>query len=670
MYVPENLKKRVEKLRKTIEHHRYLYHVHDKEDISPQALDSLKHELAILEKKYPKLITPDSPTQRVSGAPLPSFKKLEHKIRQWSFNDVFSEDEVREFDTRIKKILSKHFNKKITPTYTCELKIDGLKIVLTYENGLLKTAATRGDGKIGEDVTHNVKTIESVPLKLKKNVSVVAEGEIWLSKKELSRINLLRKKRGDTPFANPRNAAAGSIRQLDPRIAAERHLDSFVYDLANINNSSINTQVEELAFLKDLGFKVNKHYKHCKDFNDIISFWEKWKKRASAEQYLLDGVVVKVNEKKYQDVLGYTGKAPRFAVAFKFPAEQVTTTIKDITIQVGRTGVLTPVALLLPVKVAGSMVSRATLHNEDEIKRLDVRIGDTVIIQKAGDVIPDIVSVVTEMRTGLEKRYNFPTHVTDCGGDGRIERVPGQVAYRCVNKDSFAQKRRKFYHFVSKKAFNIEGLGPKIVDLLLDQKLVSSPDEIFILTEDDLHELPGFKDKAARNIIQSIYKSTKISLPRFLYSLSINHVGEETAEYIAHVFGDIERISTASKEELESLEGVGCVVADTIYKWFRNKNNLLLLRRLLQHVEIISDKTTLKKLSLGGKRFVLTGSLRTLTRDEAREKIRALGGKISGSVSRSTDFLVVGESPGSKYKEARALEIHTLTENELLDMIK
>lgn len=681
--ISQDTKKRYEKLKKTINHHRYLYHVKDHEEISAEALDSLKNELAKIEEEYPELITPDSPTQRVAGEPLKEFKKIKHKVSQWSFNDAFNEADIYAFDERVKRFIKSKIPEDSPREssrglsswigYTCELKIDGLKVVLEYENGLLKTAATRGDGKIGEDVTSNIKTIQSIPLKLERPVDIIVEGEVWLGKSGLADLNKKREKAGEPPFANPRNAAAGSVRQLDPRIVAERNLDSFIYDIALSSEKVPDTQFEELKLLQKLGFKVNKHFKFCKDIDEAIDFWKEWKDKASKEDYLVDGVVIKVNERKHQEVLGYTGKAPRFAIAFKFPAEQVTTVVEDIALQVGRTGVLTPVARLKPVSVAGSTVSRATLHNEDEIKRLDVRIGDTVILQKAGDVIPDIVSVLKEMRTGKEKEFKFPKKVPVCGGDGSIERIEGQAAYRCVNKNSFTQQKRKFQYFVSKKAYDIEGLGPRIVEKLLEKNLISSFDDIFILKKGDLLELEGFAEKSADNLLSEIEKSKQIELARFLISLSIDQVGEETAYDLAEHFGALKNIQNASKEELENIEGIGGIVARSIFDWFREKENQKLLNRLLKHVTIPQQGPSLLKLQQGrsllGKTFVLTGTLRGFSRDEAKAKIRALGGNISGSVSKNTDYVVAGADPGSKYADAKKLGIKILNEKEFIELI-
>ena len=664
----KDIKERVDQLKKAIEHHRYLYHVLDKQEISDEALDSLKHELVVLETKYPELITPDSPSQRVAGEPLPEFVKIEHEVPQWSFNDAFFEEDIQDFDARVKRFLSEKYP-GVSPDYVCELKIDGLKVVLTYKKGLLVTAATRGDGKIGEDVTMNVRTIESVPLHLKEDVDIIAEGEVWLSKKELSRINKERAKKGEPLFANARNVAAGSIRQLDPKVVASRKLSVFIYDIAKYSKKFPATQREELEELKRLGFKVNPHFELCKGVSDIVAFWKKWQKKNKDEEYLVDGVVIKTDERKYQEELGYTGKAPRFGIAFKFPAEQVTTVVEDIALQIGRTGVLTPVANLTPVSVAGSTVSRATLHNEDEIKRLDVRVGDTVVLQKAGDVIPDIVKVVTEMRTGKEKPYHFPKNVPACGGDGSIERIEGEAAWRCVNKKSFAQQKRKFYHFVSKHAFDIEHMGPKNIDLFLEHGLIVNFDDIFTLKKGDLLTLPRFAEKSAENIIEAIRVRKEILLPKFITSLSIPNVGEETAEDLALKFGTLENIENAPKEELENISGVGDVVAKSVFDWFREKENKDLVRRLLKHVTILRLQKK-KATPLAGMSFVLTGSLSSQSRDDAKEKIKDLGGDVVGSVSKNTTYVVAGAEPGSKYDKAQELGVEILDEEEFLKLLK
>ena len=664
--IPASTRTRYDKLKKTINQYRVAYHVYDREEISQAALDSLKHELTEIEEKYPEIISPDSPSQRVAGEPLPGFKKVHHKVAQWSFNDAFTKEDMYEFDARVKRFLGGSEK----PTYLCELKIDGLKVILDYEKGVLKTAATRGDGKIGEDVTHNIRTIESVPLSLSRPVDVVVEGEVWMSASALKELNLARAKKEEPPFANPRNAAAGSIRQLDPRVAASRKLDVYLYDVALSSDPIPSTQAEELEYLRELGFKVNPHHAVAKTIDEVVHYWEEWKEKGRKQDYWIDGVVVKVNERAFQEKLGYTGKAPRFAIALKFPAEQVTTVVENIVLQVGRTGVLTPVAHLTPVSVAGTTVSRATLHNEDEIRRLDVRVGDTVVLQKAGDVIPDIVQVVKELRTGKEKVYRWPTTVPECGGDGSIERIPGEAAWRCVNKDSFAIIRRRFHNFVGKGALDIDGLGKKTVDLLLEEGMIQHYDEIFTLTEGDVLPLPGFADLSAQKLIASIQKkASEVPLSRLVVGLSIPHVGEETAILLAKKYGTIDDIAQASEEELASIEGIGAVVARAIREWFMLKRHQALIERLKKVITIRSEKGAVKAQPLAGLTFVLTGGLEAFSRDEAKAKVRALGGDISSSVSKKTSFVVAGEDPGSKFDKAQKFGVKVLTEEEFVRML-
>lgn len=663
MMPDSKVRERIDKLRVAINRYRHLYHVEDKEEISAEALDALKHELATLEERYPSLVTADSPTQRVAGKPLPGFKKVRHTVSQWSFNDVFTEHELQAFHERVLKGVRE------AVTYSCELKIDGLKIVLTYEKGLLVTAATRGDGTIGEDVTMNVRTIDSVPLRLSRPIDLVVEGEVWMGKRGLASVNRDKKKIGEPEFANPRNAAAGSIRQLDPKVAAARKLDTFIYDVASSSEKIPDTQAEELAYLSELGFKVNKRSYVASSVADVIQFWKRSLARRDEEDCLIDGVVVKVNERKYQNLLGYTGKAPRFAVAFKFPAEQVTTIVEDIALQIGRTGILTPVAHLQPVSVAGVIVSRATLHNEDQIQRLDVRIGDTVVIQRAGDVIPEVVNVVPELRPKGAKVYAFPKRVPECGGDGAIERVPGMSAWRCVAKDSAAQQRRRFQHFVGKHAYDIEGMGLKTVDLLMDEGLLTSYADIFSLTEGDLLGLEGFAELSARNLIASIAKRKRVSLDRFLIGLSIPQVGEETARDIAAHFRTLEKIRSATIEELQSIEGVGGIVASSVHSWFRDSENIATLTHLLAQVTVQKADARVQG-SLTGKTFVLTGTLPTLSREQAAELIRARGGSVTGSVSKKTDYVVAGDEPGSKLLKAEQLGVVVLSETSFLELVK
>ena len=569
----QEVKNRIEKLKKEINHHRYLYHVLDKQEISDAALDSLKDELYKLEQQYPELITSDSPTQRIGGRPLDKFKKIKHQVAQWSFNDAFEEDEIVDFEKRVKKFLiDGSENEKINLDYTCELKIDGLHVVLTYENGILKTGATRGDGKIGEDVTQNLKTIESIPLKIKEGINITVEGEVFMSKTVFKELNKKRERNKEPLFANPRNAAAGAIRQLDSRVVKDRKLDCFVYDLSIPPSpplsggetnppldkgrlGGIETQAEELKFLKNLGFKVNKFWKHCRNTNEIFEFYNYWEKHKDDENYWIDGVVVKVNGRDSQDKIGYTGKAPRWAIAYKFPAEQTTTTVEDIKIQIGRTGALTPVAHLTPVNVAGSTVSRATLHNEDEIKRLDVRIGDTVIIQKAGDIIPEVVDVVKGLRTGKEKKFAMPQKCPYCKTE--VIKPKGEIAIYCPNKNCFAVELRKLSHFVSKKAFDIDGFGPNKIKQLANEGLVSNFADIFELKKGDLELLERFAEKSSDNLIDAIEESKNITLGRFIFALGIRHVGEETALDLGKILGTLDKFRNISKEELEAINGIG-----------------------------------------------------------------------------------------------------------------
>lgn len=664
----KDAKKRIEKLRQVINYHRYLYHVLDKQEISDAALDSLKKELQDLEKQYPEFITSDSPTQRVGGQPLDKFKKVKHKIRQWSFNDAFSEEEIKDFDARLKRLLEKEIGRKKDLEYTCELKIDGFKIVLTYENGVLKTAATRGDGVQGEDVTQNVKTIESVPLKLEKDESVIVEGEIWISKKEFENINKERAKKKDPLFANPRNIAAGSIRQLDPKIVASRKLDSFIYDLAESSGILPKTQYQELELLQKLGFKVNKYFKLCKNIEEVIRFWKNWEGKKDKLPYGVDGIVVKLNNSDWQNLLGYTGKSPRYAIAFKFSAEQATTVVEDIQVQVGRTGVLTPVAHLKPVRIAGSMVTRATLHNKDEIKRLDIRIGDSVIIQKAGDVIPDVVEVIKDLRIGKEKIFHMPVRCSICGS--KIIQGKGSPILKCSNKRCGDIHKRSLYYFASKTAFNIEGLGPKIIDALLDNGLIQDAADIFDLKEGDLTPLERFAEKSAENLIKAINEKREIELSRFIISLGILHAGERTAQELADRFGTLENIKSASLDELRLVKDIGEVVAKSVYDWFRDDFNKKFLQRLLGRVKVKISGRKKVGTKLKGLKFVLTGSLDTMPRDQAKEKIRLLGGEAVESVSSKTDYVVAGKDPGSKFDKAQKLGVKILKEKEFLDMIK
>ncbi|GMQ95476.1 MAG: NAD-dependent DNA ligase LigA [Patescibacteria group bacterium] len=687
--IPKPDRERAKKLRKVIRRHRYLYHVLDRQEISDEALDSLKHELSELERRFPKLITSDSPTQRVGGKPLDKFSKVRHTVRQWSFNDAFSEEEIREFDKRVRRMLLKELGRPSKIEYTCELKIDGFKTILTYKSGVLRVATTRGDGVIGEDVTQNVRTIESIPLRLERDIDVVVEGEIWMGKKAFAQLNKKRKKEGEPQFANPRNVAAGSIRQLDPKVAASRKLDSFIYDLASASVTLPQTQFKELKLLQELGFKVNPHFHLCKNIKEVISFWKSWARKRERQDYWIDGIVVKLNERTMQEKLGYTGKAPRYAIALKFPAEEVTTVVEDIVVQVGRTGALTPVAHLRPVTVAGSTVSRATLHNESEVHRLDVRTGDTVIIRKAGDIIPEVVEVLKDLRTGKEKKFTMPTACPACGGKVKKEVIGGKegesAAHYCTNKNCFAQELEHIAHFVSKKAMNIDGMGEKVVAQLMNEGLIRDVADIYELKTGDLAALERFGERSAENLVEAIEKSKSVPLAKFLFGLGIRHVGIETAHLIAgnvaHITGGKEvrnvndmarQFPKVSAQDWASVDGIGTTVAESLVEWFNNKNNTKLLKRLhsLGVTIVIPLKLHATRSKLQGKTFVLTGSLSSLSRDEAGEKIRAFGGKVSSSVSSQTDFVVAGGKPGSKYAQAKKLGVRIVNEQKFLKMLE
>jgi DNA ligase (NAD+) len=693
---PKSTIERLGKLKELIEYHRHAYHTKDAPEISDEAYDSLFRELEALETQYPELLTSDSPTQRVGGEPLKEFVKVKHEHSQWSFDDVFDLAELKKWDEKVRNFMEKAGVADEKLEYCCELKIDGLKIILTYENGELVRGATRGDGEVGEDVTVNVKTIKSIPLKITNYKShttnksqtsnstdstvqkLIVVGEAWIGQDSLKEINEQRIKAGEPTFANTRNLAAGSMRQLDPKMTASRKLDSFLYDIDELLPSSLapQTQSGEIELLKDLGFKTDSHFKVCKSVSDIQAFYEEWTKRRHDLPYGLDGIVIKVNSVKIQQALGYTAKSPRWGVAYKFPAEQVTTILEDIVFQVGRTGVITPVAVMKPVLVAGSTVSRATLHNEDEIKRLDLRIGDTVILQKSGDVIPDIVSVVTELRPKNSKPFKWPTHIQACGGDGSIERIPGEAAWRCVAKDSFVQQKRKFYYFTSKKCFDIDGLGPKIIDVLFENGLIATFDDIFTLKKGDILALPRFAELSAENLITAIEKARTVTLPRFLASLSIPQVGEETAYDVAKHFTEsagaqaaLESIMNAKAGDFQSIYGVGEVVAQSLELWFASPDNRKLVKNLLKRVNIITETVSANK-KFEGKSFVFTGTLPTLERETAQDMVRKNGGDVSSSVSKKTSYVVAGEEAGSKLDKARELGVAIISEKEFLDLLK
>jgi len=679
---------RIENLKREINHHRYLYHVLDKQEISETALDSLKHELTKLEQKFPEFLSSNSPSQRVGGKPLPGFKKVKHAEPMLSLNDVFSLAELSDWKERIKKMISPA--EKMD--YFAETKVDGFAVSLNYENGILKTGSTRGNGKIGEDVTENLKTIDSIPLMLNdfrhrkpeyeikkifsefprvgKAMSQIPSkleirGEIYMSKKVFAEINKNQEKKGMPIFANPRNIAAGSVRQLDPAKTAKRGLDFLAYDI--ITDLGQKTHQEEHLLAKVLGFKTVNETKLCHNLKEVELFWQEIAKKRKKLPLLIDGVVVQINESDIFSRLGLAGKAPRGAVAFKFPAEGASTLVEDIIVQVGRTGTLTPVAVLKPVSVGGVTVSRATLHNMDEIERLDVKIGDTVIVERAGDVIPAVVKVLPNLRPRNTRSFRMPENF--CGQE--VIRVKGESAYKIKKPEKCELvAKEKICHFVSKNAFDIQGLGPKITDKLLKTGLIRDPANLFTLKEGDLEKLEGFAKKSAEKLVRSIGRKKKTELPRFIYALGILHVGEETAIDLAGYFGNFKELSQASQEELLTISNIGETVAKSIYGWFRKKENQDFLKRLESAgVEIEKFRHGTRTGELAGKIFVLTGSLKSMSRNDAKKKIRMAGGEVSESISHKTSYVISGKEPGSKLEKAKKLEVKIIDEKEFLKLL-
>ncbi|HOF50096.1 MAG TPA: NAD-dependent DNA ligase LigA [Candidatus Colwellbacteria bacterium] len=670
----QEAKERIEKLKKEINRDRYAYHVLDKSLIPDEVLDSLKKELFDLELQYPEFVTPDSPTQRVAGEPLKEFRKVPHERPMISFNDAFSEKDMEDWLDRLENYLKK----KIDREFFCELKLDGLSVELVYDNGVFVRGSTRGDGLVGEDVTQNLRTIEDIPLKLEGDYPkhLVVRGEVILSKKEFERINKEQKKKGEKLYANPRNIASGSVRQLDPKITASRNMDSFQYDI--VVGRETKTHAEEHALLKKWGFNVNPESKLTRSLEEVFDFHRRWGDPIAREKldYEIDGIVVIVNQNKVFEEAGVIGKASRATIAYKFSPKEATTIVEDIRVQVGRTGNLTPVAVMKPVSVGGTTITHATLHNMDQIEKLDLKIGDTVVVSRAGDVIPQITKVFKELRTGKERSFKMPE---TCPVDGSPVIKTG-VFYRCSNPKCGARNRREIRHFVSKAAFNIEGLGPKIIDRFMDEGLISDAADIWSLQKGDIASLEKFGEKSADNLINEIEARKKVGLARFIYSLGILHVGEETANTLAKDMakksgkktfkpGEATGIlESLSKEELEELPDIGPKVAESFYSWFKDKRNIHLLEKLDKSgIEIRLETPASGKLS--GKTFVLTGTLETMSREQAKEKIRALGGDISESVGSKTDYLVAGIDPGSKYNRAKEIGVKILDEKEFLRLI-
>jgi len=673
------IKNRIQKLREEISRLRFLYHVENDPKVTDDIYESLTRELHNLETKHPEFADPNSLINRVAGEPLPSFKKVKHEIRMLSMNDVFSYPEILDWKKRMEKMITEisASPKKENPcNYFCELKMDGLSSSLIYKNGVLIEGSTRGDGFIGEDVTENLKMIETIPLKLKSPYPSYLEvrGEVVMPKRVWVNLNKVQEKEGKPTFANTRNAAAGSLRQLDPKIAKERKLDFFAWDLVSVeyNNKKVDikSHSDKHELLRKLGFTVAPYEKKAEKFEDVFSFIEEIEKIRPKLPYGTDGVVISIDELNLQDVLGVVGKAPRYMAAFKYPAEKATTIVKNITVSVGRTGVLTPVAHFNSTLVAGSVVSKATLHNIDQIERLGIRIGDTIVIQKAGDVIPEVVEVLEKMRTGKEKKFKMPEVCPVCGAKVEQKKAlsagTSSVAFYCTNKHCPARGRRGLQHFVN--AFEIYEIGPKILDRLQDEGLISDSADLFTLEKVDLSGLERFGEKSADNIISSIETHKKVSLWRFIYALGIIHVGEETARDLANHFGSLDKIMKASGEEINNIENIGPVVSRSISDFFKDKINLNLINKLIKNgVSIFHEKA--KSLKLVGQTFVLTGTLSTMSREDAKKKIVENGGNISSSVSAKTSFVVVGEEPGSKYTDAQKLGVKTLSEQEFLKMV-
>lgn len=682
-------KQRIIKLKNLINYHRYLYHVLDKQEISDEALDSLKKELFDLEQQYPELITSDSPTQRIGGKPLKEFKKIKHPERMLSLNDCFSEQDINDWQERISKLLTREEKEKLN--FYCELKLDGLAIELIYKEGLLNTAVTRGDGNVGEDVTQNIRTIEAIPLQLRELDKIVADlekqglgeitkdikkrglkeiivrGEVFLTKKEFESINKQQIKNGLSVFANPRNIAAGSIRQLDPKVTASRHLDSNAYELITDFGQTTHEQKHEV--LKALGFKINTNNKFCKNLEEVFNFHKNWQKNREKLPYEIDGVVAIINNNNIFNKLGVVGKTPRGAVAYKFPLRQATTKVQNILVQVGRTGAITPVAHLEPVNIGGTTITRATLHNENEIGRLSLKIGDTVVVGRAGDVIPDIIKVLSELRDGKEKDFKMPKFCPSCGT--KLEKSGTEALLRCPNPKCFARQRRSIYHFVSRTAFDMRGLGPKIIDRLLEEGLIQDPADLFDLKEGDVWQLERFAEKSAQNLILAIQSKKEVDLQRFIYALGIRNVGVETARDLAHRFESIEKLEKADFQDLEKIKDIGPIVSKSIADWFsEEKNKKFLLKFKKAGIKIIYEKPKLKNQKLKGKTFVFTGELDTMSREQAKGEVDKLGGEATESVSKNTSFVVVGDNPGSKMQKAEKLGIKIIGEQDFLSLIK
>lgn len=661
------IEQRIAELNQLLHEYGYAYYVEDKPLVEDSVYDQLLHELIALEEANPQFIYADSPTQRVGGAVLEGFQKVTHQTAMLSLSNAFNEAGLRDFDRKIEQAIGSNYS------YVCELKIDGLAISLRYENGVFVQGATRGDGSVGEDITANLKTIKAIPLRLKEPVTIEVRGEAYMPKKSFEQLNARRTENGEELFANPRNAAAGSLRQLDPKIAASRNLSTFIYAIGGDGESyGISGHWEMLKYLEHLGFPSNKEREYCETIDDVLSFIEKWTEARPNLAYEIDGIVIKVNAYAQQDELGFTAKSPRWAIAYKFPAEEVVTTLLDIELTVGRTGVITPTAILTPVLVAGTTVSRASLHNEDLIRDKDIRLGDTVIVRKAGDIIPQIVGVIVEQRPEDAVPYQMPTHCPAC--DEEVVRIETDVALRCVNPLCPAQIAEGIKHFVSRNAMNIDGLGEKVVEQLLRENYIHDVSGLYELTIEQLVNLERMGQKSATNLVDAIAKSKENSLERLLFGLGIRHVGEKAAKILAQAFETMDALMLATIEQLTAIHEIGDKMAESVVAYFANEQIQQLINRLKEHGINMTYKGKKVMVEAGanpfaGKTIVLTGKLQQLTRNEAKAKIEQLGGIVAGSVSKKTDLVIVGEDAGSKLEKAQSLGIEIWDELRLIDQL-
>lgn len=675
--IPEEVAREIEEIRKRINRANFLYYVKDQPDISDAEYDRLMRRLQELEEKYPNAITPDSPTQRVGAAPQTEFAPFEHTVPMLSLANAFSEDELRAFDERCKRFLG--MDREVPIEYVCELKFDGLACSLTYQDGILTAGATRGNGFQGENITENLRTVKAIPLNLHhskrespdtKSIPPLVEvrGEVILEHREFERINEEREMSGEPTFANPRNAAAGSVRQLDSRITARRNLTMFCYGIGAYEQVDFTTHYDILCALGDWGFKVNPNIKVAGNIDEVIAYMNEWETKKEDLPYDIDGMVVKVNSLNMQTRLGSVSRSPRWAIAYKYPAHQATTVIKDIIVQVGRTGALTPVAVMEPVEVSGVTVSRATLHNEDEVRRKDVRVGDTVVIQRAGEVIPEVVEVVKEKRTGSPEEFSMPKTCPVCGAD--VERAEGEAVARCVGIACPAQIRGRMIHFTSRTAMDIDGVGPALIDQLIDKGLIHDPADLYYLTIDQVIPLDRMAQKSAENAIKAIEQSKQASLSRLIYALGIRHVGERTAASLAQQFGSMDAVRNASEEELAQVNDIGPVVAKSVATFFDQEETAEVLRKLKEAGIDPTQELRTQAEGFAGKTIVFTGALEKLTRDKAQEIVFKLGAKPSSSVSKNTDLVVAGENAGSKLDKAVSFGVKVVSEDEFLSMVR